>query len=265
MEKLKNTRILGIVGLSIMLIATFLPYISASVLGITSSVSLFGYWQGKVTLFVIFANILFVFKDYVKKYVPQLFEKGIGKSIENAKPIFSLIPTGISVLLNIVLILQVTSSNSKYTYIDVGFGIGFYVMLLGIASMIAYAILYKEPEQVAEASNTTIVDAPAPAPTDAAQPVAPTPVVPTAEAQVAPVAPETSVAVAPAMPTEQPTPTANPTEPVVTPAPQPVPTAEPAAPVATPAPVEQPIPTAEPVAPVTDPAQTGIDTNNNVQ
>ena len=139
LNKIKNTRILGAVGLGIMFIATFLPYIVASIFGFSSSVSLFGYWEGKVTLLVCFANLLFVFKDYVKKYVPQLFNSNIGKAIENAKPIFSLIPTGVAVLLNIILMARV----SGYSYIH--FGIGFYVMIIGIACMIAYAILYKEP------------------------------------------------------------------------------------------------------------------------
>ena len=154
MDKLKNTKILGAVGLGLMFVATFLPYAVTKYIAI--SVSLFGYWEGKITLLVCFVNLLFVFKNYVKQYVPQLFENGIAKSIENAKPIYSLIPTGISALLNIRLISQVMS----YSYIT--FGIGFYLMILGILCMVGYAILYKEPEQSTITNNVTVSNTSAP-------------------------------------------------------------------------------------------------------
>ncbi len=237
MDKLKNTKILGAIGLGLLLLGTFLPYIVIEIFGIKDSESLVGYWEGKVMLLVTFANLLFVFKDFIKKYVPQLFNSGMGRAIENAKPIFSLIPTGIALLLNIYLFTTLDSSLFS-------FGIGFYMIVVGIIVMIAYAFIYKEPTADAVAStpspeavaNPSAGVAPTPTPMD--QPVAapapvqePTPVAAPTE-PVTPVAPE-------ATPAQEPTPIVAPTEPAQEPAPAPV--AEPA-----PAPVEQPVQPADP-------------------
>ncbi len=143
MEKCKNTKILGAIGVICLALGVILPYLKFSFLGFSESISLFGYWEGKVIILLVIANTLFIFKDFVKKYVPQFFTSPMGKAIENANEKMSLIPTILSAVFAIYLYnsLDLDSSYIKY-------GIGFWVLWIGIASLIAYAILYK-------GSNTT--------------------------------------------------------------------------------------------------------------
>lgn len=138
MDNLKNKRILAIVGLVCMFLGTILPFVTLKILGISSSASLWKYWEGKIVLLLIVVNGLFIFRDYIKKYVPQIFNSGFGKMIENANSKLSIIPT----LVAVVFVLYLTFNlNVDGKYIK--FGLGFYVLWLGVISLVGHSIFYK--------------------------------------------------------------------------------------------------------------------------
>lgn len=138
MDKLKNTRILGLVGIVGLFLGIVMPYLTFSFLGYTQSISLWGYWEGKVMMVLTIANGLFIFKDYVQKYVPKLFETPLGQKIENANPKMALIPTILVVVFAIYLYttLDVDTNYLKY-------GLGFWTLWIGVVALVAHSILYK--------------------------------------------------------------------------------------------------------------------------
>ena len=136
-EKLRKTRILAVIGIAGLILGTIMPYIKYSFFGYSYSISLWGYWEGKVIMILAIANLLFVFKDLVEKYIPSLFNTEIGKKIRNVNNAkYSLIPTILSVVFAIYLTVTLDVSFEYYN-------IGFYALWIGVASLVAYAFLHK--------------------------------------------------------------------------------------------------------------------------
>ena len=132
-DKLKNTRILAIIGIIGVILGTVVPYISIWFYDIT----LFDYWQGKVIMFLAIVDLLFIFKDYVEKYVPALFDTPAGKKVKEwDKPKYTLVPTIIIALISLWLTVSLGRSFKYYT-------IGFYLLWIGTICLIVYAILNK--------------------------------------------------------------------------------------------------------------------------
>lgn len=138
MEKLKSTRILSGIGLVCLFLGIVLPYVTFSLFGYSESVSLWGYWEGKIMMLFTIANLLFVFKDYVEKYVPQLFESSIGSKIKDANPKLAIVPTVLVIIFAIYLYtsLNIDSSYAKY-------GLGFYSLWIGAILLIVHSFIYK--------------------------------------------------------------------------------------------------------------------------
>lgn len=158
MEKLKNTRILGLIGIICSLLGIFLPYVTITFFA-TISVKLWGYLEGKIMLLLTLANFLFIFKDYAKKYIPKVFDTSFGAAIEKANPKLSLIPTGLVVLLAIYLSNGDIGFGNDY----VKYGLGFWTLWGGAICLVAHAILYKGTVSVENTvepinSNTTIIN-----------------------------------------------------------------------------------------------------------
>lgn len=139
MDKLKNTRILGVIGIVGLILGIVLPYYTISFFGYTKSVSLWGYWEGKIMMILTIANLLFIFKDYVEKYVPQMFDYNIGRIIKDANPKFSIVPTILVVVFAIYLYTKIDIDTSYVKY-----GLGFWSLWGGIISLIVYTFLYKK-------------------------------------------------------------------------------------------------------------------------
>ena len=154
MEKLKNTRILGAVGLACLFLGIILPYLTISIWGFSQSISLWGYWEGKVMMVLTFANLLFIFKDYIQKYVPQLFNSNLGRKIEMANPKMSLIPT---VLVAAFTLYLTNSLNIDSSYVK--HGLGFWMLWGGVVCLILHAVLYKGKEN-APVNNTPVYNPP---------------------------------------------------------------------------------------------------------
>ena len=144
LEKLKSTRILAGIGVACLILGTILSYITFSFWGYTKSFSLIEYWEGKVIIVLAVANLLFIFKDFIEKYIPSLFNTTIGKKfseINNAK--YSLIPTILSTIFVIYLHFHL-KIDSDYVH----HGIGFYLVWIGIICLVAYAILHRNENEI---------------------------------------------------------------------------------------------------------------------
>ena len=139
-EKCKTTRILALIGIIGLILGSILPYIKYESWLYDISISLLDCWEGKVTLILAIANLLFIFKDFVEKYIPALFNSSLGQKIYNcSNPKYSLIPT----VLAAIFIIYLTFSLSEYLSLS-NYGIGFYITWLSIICLIAYAFLHKD-------------------------------------------------------------------------------------------------------------------------
>ena len=134
-EKCKTTRILAAIGIVALFLGIIMPYVSYSFL----KISLWNYWEGKVMLLIVVANLLFIYKDIVEKYIPALFNSSIGQKIKNCdNPKFSLIPTVLCAIFAIYLTSILGISTLSY------YGLGFYAIWIGTISLVAYAFLHKQ-------------------------------------------------------------------------------------------------------------------------
>ncbi len=133
-EKLKTTRILAAIGVAGLIIGTVTPFLSYSFF----SRSLWHYWEGKIVMLLAIANLLFIFKDIVEKYIPSLFNTKIGRKIQNLNNAkYSLIPTILSAILIVYLSITVEFNFNIM-------GIGFYILWIGVICLVAYAILNRK-------------------------------------------------------------------------------------------------------------------------
>ena len=94
LDKLKNTRLLAGIGVACMILGTMFSYVSYDIFGYSYDIALWDYLEGKIILLIAIANLLFIFKDLVEKYIPSLFDTTLGKKIKNINnPKASLVPT----------------------------------------------------------------------------------------------------------------------------------------------------------------------------
>lgn len=137
-EKFKTTRILATIGIIGLILGTIMPYVKYNIFGYKYSISLWGYWEGKIVMILAIANLLFIFKDIVEKYMPKLFDTDIGKKIQNLdNPKYSLVPTVLVAIFAIYLTTTLSISSFKY------YNIGFYSLWIGVICLVAYAIVHK--------------------------------------------------------------------------------------------------------------------------
>ena len=149
-EKLKTKRILGCIGIVFLLLGIILPYYKVSLLRITYSIKLWGYLEGKIIFALILANFLFLFKDIVKKYAPQLFNSSLGQKIENANPKLAIIPIILIVAFVVILYLRLDINSSLHH------GTGFYFLWLGIICLIFQTFIFKKENLTAIEETTNI-------------------------------------------------------------------------------------------------------------
>jgi len=141
LDKMKNTRLLAGIGVACMILGTMFSYVSYDVFGYNYDIALWDYLEGKIILIIAIANLLFIFKDFVEKYIPSLFNTGIGKKIKDINnPKASLVPTFLGAAFAIYLTLKLDVSFSNYS-------LGFYSMWVGVICLVAYAILHKNNDE----------------------------------------------------------------------------------------------------------------------
>lgn len=137
LSKLKNTRLLAGIGIAGLILGTMFPYVSYSILGYSYDISLCDYWEGKIILVIAIANLLFIFKDFVEKYIPSLFNTDIAKKIKDINsPKASLAPTVAAAAFALYLTLKLKVEFSAYS-------LGFYLLWIGVICLVAYAMIYK--------------------------------------------------------------------------------------------------------------------------
>ncbi len=143
MEILKNKRVLALIGLICLFLGIIMPYFQVSIFGYTYEIKLWGYWEGKVMLILIIANVMFIFKDYIEKYVPQLFNTDLGSKIQNANPKLAIIPTiGVAAF----AIWLYISLDIDTTYLEHGFG--FWCLWIGVICLVGHTIFYKKDSSI---------------------------------------------------------------------------------------------------------------------
>ena len=141
-EKCKSTRILAAIGISGLVLGTITPYVKYNIFGYKYSISLWGYWEGKIIMVLALANLLFIFKDLVEKYVPFLFNNWVGRKVQDCdNPKFSLIPTVLVAIFAIYETSVLGIDSFKY------YNLGFYTMWIGVISLVAYAFLHKTDDE----------------------------------------------------------------------------------------------------------------------
>ena len=142
LEKLKNTRILAVIGLACLFLGTVFAYLKVGHWNYSYTLTLSKYWEGKVVIVLVFANLLFIFKDLIEKYVPVLFKNSLGEKIlkiNNQK--LSLIPTLLAVAFVVYLQIRLSRYSSFVEY-----GLGFYLLWLGVICLIAYAFIHRKDD-----------------------------------------------------------------------------------------------------------------------
>lgn len=140
LEKMRNTRLLAGIGVACLILGTMLSYVSYNIWGYSYQISLFDYWEGKIVLLIAIANLLFIFKDFIEKWVPSVFKSGFGKKIaEIDNPKASLVPTIAAAAFALWLTLRLEVSFSNYS-------LGFYSLWLGVIALVAYAFLHRNTE-----------------------------------------------------------------------------------------------------------------------
>lgn len=141
LDKMKNTRLLAGIGVVCMILGTMFSYVSYNIFGTVIDIALWDYLEGKIILIIAIANLLFIFKDFVEKYVPSLFNTGIGRKIKDINnPKASLVPTILGAVFAIYLTLKLDVEFSAYS-------LGFYSMWIGVICLVAYAILHKNNDE----------------------------------------------------------------------------------------------------------------------
>lgn len=142
MEKLKNTKLLGIIGTVLTIIGLFLPFatVSASFLGYKASESVsFMEGDGVFVLILTIISLLIIFSDMLANKVAFF-----GKL---SKPKLVLIPTVISI---IILIFDMANASEAIGglggLVKVSYGFGTWVMWIGLIATAVFPFLYKKGE-----------------------------------------------------------------------------------------------------------------------
>ena len=136
MDYLKNSKILGICGNALLAIGVFLPMVSVSVFGISQSVSYIS-GDGIFVLILSIIALVMIFADKLEDKVP-FFAK-----LKNPK--LTLVTTAISAILLIIDTLNVSKVTGGVagSLASVNFGIGFWIMIIGVVAAAVYPFLYK--------------------------------------------------------------------------------------------------------------------------
>lgn len=146
MDKIKNTRILALVGLVGMLIGIFGTYVDMYVIGY----SIIDSWVGKVMLVVLILDMLVIFRDVVERHVPGIFNNEYFKKIADKKIMKTpAMMSGIIVALSAYAFLSLDIS-MKYLEI------GFYGLLVGCISLIGYHITHKDTNNIDIKTNDEV-------------------------------------------------------------------------------------------------------------
>ena len=150
MEKLKNTKILGIIGNALIAVSVFLPFYVVNALGASVGTSLMdldklglaavgvsgnGIW----ILLLAILNLVIIFSDKLVASVPAL------EKLKNQK--LALVPAIVVALLIFIpfgTIMSMANAASSFGASNaIALGFGFWTMIIGLVASVAYPFLYK--------------------------------------------------------------------------------------------------------------------------
>lgn len=141
-EKLTKTKLLGIIGAALTIIGVFLPFatVSASILGYKASQSVnFIEGDGVFVLILTIVALLMIFADVLANKV-AFFGK-----LTKAKLV--LIPTVISIIILIYDMANAGDVTGSYGgIVKVSYGIGTWIMWIGLIATAVYPFIYKKGE-----------------------------------------------------------------------------------------------------------------------
>ena len=144
-ELIESKRILALVGVLGSVLALILPFYTITFFGYTSSAAAIDSWVGIVLLIFVLLSGVVIFSNLIKSKFPEVLNNSVGKFIEKVNdPKFGFIP---AVVVALFIIYLVSKTKEFLDVLD--FGIGFYLMCLGVLCFIGHGIFYKGNKKVA--------------------------------------------------------------------------------------------------------------------
>lgn len=134
MEKIRNTKVLGIIGNAVVILSVFLNavVIEASILGFKQSLQ-YIQGDGKILLVLSIVNLIIIFAE---KIAPESL-----KALANTKI------TAITSLIELIIIINFTIKGADLgitEYVTWHWGIGFYLMWIGAVLSMIFPLIYKD-------------------------------------------------------------------------------------------------------------------------
>lgn len=142
MKTFKNTRILAFCGLCCLFLAEMLPYLTFSFWGYFQQIKLWNYFEGKAMMFLILLDAVFIFHDYIEKYIPNFKNSKMGKKMLDINPKLAFIFTIGIAFFAIWLSLRL-DIDTRY----LKRGSGFYCLWGGIFCLTLHSFVYRKERQ----------------------------------------------------------------------------------------------------------------------
>lgn len=140
MDYLKKTRLLGVLGSILVIIAVFLPVatVSSSWVGVSESQGFISDGRGVATLILAIVNLVLMFSGFIAKMSKVKFFETL------TEPKISLIPAGVIAILLITFGCDVMSAGSMtFGLAKVSLSIGYWLMWIGTAACLVYPFICK--------------------------------------------------------------------------------------------------------------------------
>ncbi len=139
LEKIKNTKILGLVGNVVVVVAMLFTWVSikADVIDLNYKIDYISTVNGK---WVLIASLVSLVIIYGGKYIPNM-----PKELKNIKLTF--ITTAIQIFMFLRTMHNATANYGGGSAVKTHFGLGFYLMIIGFIMLIAFPFIYKGEEQ----------------------------------------------------------------------------------------------------------------------
>ena len=134
MENIKNTKLLGVIGNILVIVSLFCTWIvvEAKEIGLSGNIKLKETSDGGLTFILSIFSLIVIFAENIS---PKFF-----KGLTNIKL------TLISAIVELLVILRrlYISINTNYEGISHHFGIGFYLMCIGVVLLLIFPFIYKQ-------------------------------------------------------------------------------------------------------------------------
>lgn len=138
MEKLKNTKILGVIGNILVIISLFCTWVTVESVstGLTESNQFISGKDGALALALSCISLVIIFAENIS---PSFF-----KGLTNIKITF--IPSVVQLLMIVNVIYNMTTL-PVYDDVKWNFGIGFYLMCIGVVLLLIFPCIYKQDKK----------------------------------------------------------------------------------------------------------------------